>query len=249
MTSKKKVALITGANKGLGKEIARQLGRQGITVLLGARDIAKGKAVADELQKEGIDAHGIQLDVTNPLDIQALPAIIESQWGGLDILVNNAGVSLEWANRDQPMPKPSEVPLETIRAVYETNFFAVIRLTQTLLPILRRSQAGRIVNHSSILGSLTVHSDPTNPVGDFKALAYNSSKTALNAFTVHLAYELKGSTLKVNSAHPGWVKTDLGTEAAPMEVVDGAKTAVWLATLPADGPSGGFFHNGKPLPW
>ena len=138
---------------------------------------------------------------------------------------------------------------EILRQVFETNFFAVVELTQTLLPLIRKSPAGRIVNLSSILGSLTLHSDPSSDIYSMKAFAYDASKTALNAFTVHLAQALRGTPIKVNSAHPGWVKTDMGGQAAPMEVSEGGKTSVQLATLPDDGPTGGFFHLGQPLPW
>ena len=141
------------------------------------------------------------------------------------------------------------MPKEVLRQTFETNFFAVVALTQTLLPLIRKAPAGRIVNLSSILGSLTLHADPKSPVYNGKAFAYDASKTALNAFTVHLAHELRDTKIKVNSAHPGWVKTEMGGSAAPMEVSDGGKTSVQMATLPDDGPTGGYFHLGKPLPW
>ena len=136
-----------------------------------------------------------------------------------------------------------------IRKTFDTNFFNLVELTQILLPLIEKAPAGRIVNLSSILGSLELHASPGSPIYDMKGFAYDVSKTALNQFTVHLAHALKGTNVKVNSAHPGWVKTDLGTDAAPMEVVDGAKTSVWLATLPADGPNGGYFHMQDRLPW
>lgn len=150
---------------------------------------------------------------------------------------------------DVPGTPASQTSQEVLRKTFDTNFFGLIELTQTLLPLLRKSEAGRIVNLSSILGSLKIHSTPGSPIYDFKLLAYNSSKTALNQFTVHLAHELKDTPIKVNSAHPGWVKTDMGGEGAQMEIVDGAKTSVWLATLPADGPNGGYFHMNEILPW
>ena len=143
----------------------------------------------------------------------------------------------------------STVKPEILRQDFETNFFAVVELTQALLPLIRKSPAGRIVNLSSILGSLTLHSDPKSPIYAMKSFAYDASKTALNAFTVHLAQELHGTPIKVNSAHPGWVKTDMGGPSAPMEVSEGGKTSVQLATLPDDGPTGGYFHLGEPLPW
>ena len=136
-----------------------------------------------------------------------------------------------------------------LRETFETNFFAVVALTQTLLPLIRKSDAGRIVNLSSILASLTLHATPNSPIYDAKTFAYDASKSALNAFTIHLAHELRGTKIKVNSAHPGWVKTEMGGDGAQMEIVDGARTSVQLATLPVDGPNGGYFHMGEALPW
>jgi len=247
MAENKRVALITGANRGLGLEIARQLGVQAITVVLGARNLSKGESAAEVLRKEGIDAFAVQLDVTNSGDIEALPTFFRERFGQLDILVNNAGINLEWGPSDRPMPKPSEIDLEMLHKIYDANLFGAIAVTQTLLPLIRLSPAGRIVNQSSILGSLTLQSSPHCDF--FKVLGYASSKTALNAFTVFLANELKETKIKVNSAHPGWVKTDLGTNAAPVTIEEGAKTAVWLATLPEDGPTGGFFHLERSIPW
>jgi NAD(P)-dependent dehydrogenase (short-subunit alcohol dehydrogenase family) len=136
-----------------------------------------------------------------------------------------------------------------LHKLFETNFFAPVALTKALLPLLKKSEAGRIVNLSSILGSLALHADPNSPIYNAKSFAYDASKTALNAFTVHLAWELRDTKIKVNSAHPGWVKTDMGGAHATMELADGAKTSVQLATLPEDGPSGGYFHMGQRLPW
>jgi NAD(P)-dependent dehydrogenase (short-subunit alcohol dehydrogenase family) len=139
--------------------------------------------------------------------------------------------------------------MAVLRKVFETNFFAVVALTEKLLPLVRKSPAGRIVNLSSILGSLTLQADPKSPIYNAKSFAYDASKTALNAFTVHLAYDLRDTKIKVNSAHPGWVKTDMGGPEAPMELSEGAKTGATLATLPEDGPTSGFFHLGQALPW
>jgi NAD(P)-dependent dehydrogenase (short-subunit alcohol dehydrogenase family) len=141
------------------------------------------------------------------------------------------------------------VSAATLHETFDTNFFGTIELTQVLLPLIKKAPAGRIVNLSSILGSLTLHADPNSPIAGSKAFAYNASKAALNMFTVHLAHELRNTNIKVNSAHPGWVKTEMGTDAATMEIPDGAKTSVQLATLAADGPTGGYFHMGDPLPW
>ncbi len=148
-----------------------------------------------------------------------------------------------------PAVSASQVPLDVLHSIFETNFFSVVALTNTLLPLIRKSPAGRIVNLSSILGSLTLHADRKSPIYGSKFLAYNASKTALNAYTVHLAWELRHTPIKVNSAHPGWVKTDMGGPGATMDLAEGAKTSAALALLPADGPTGGYFHMGQPLPW
>ncbi len=241
----KKIALITGANKGLGFEMARQLGQAGVTVILGARDAARGEAAAAKLCGEGLDAQFLKLDVTDAADHGAAAAFLESKFGRLDILINNAGIAVEGLGAG----KVSTTTPDAIRRTFETNVFAPIALTRTLLPLLGKSDAGRIVNMSSILGSQTLQADPQSPIYDFKSLSYDASKTALNSFTIHLAHELKDTKIKVNSAHPGWVKTDMGTDAAPMELPEGGKTGVALALLGEDGPTGGFFHLGKPLPW
>jgi NAD(P)-dependent dehydrogenase (short-subunit alcohol dehydrogenase family) len=243
-TETKKVALITGANKGIGLETARQLGKLGITVLVGARDVAKGEAAAQTLKKEGIDARAVKIDVDNPAHYAELAKTIEKDFGKLDILINNAGVLLD----DRKAPQSTRTTPDVLRKTFDTNFFAVVSLTQTLLPLLEKSPAGRIVNLSSILGSNTLHASPGSPIYEMKHLAYDSSKAALNAFTIHLAYDLKDTKIKVNSAHPGWVKTEMGGEGAMLEIEDGAKTSVDLATIGEDGPSGGFIHMGKPLP-
>ena len=242
--STSKIALITGANKGIGLETARQLAKQGITVLAGARDEAKANAAAAELSKERLDVHGIVIDVNEAGSIQKAADRIERDYGRLDILVNNAGVFL-----DEREGKPSEQPLEVWRNTFETNLFGLVATTQALLPLLRKSAAGRIVNLSSILGSITLHATPGSPIYDSKTPAYDASKSAVNSYTVHLAWELKDTPIKVNSAHPGWVKTEMGGEGATMEIEEGAKTSVALATLGPDGPSGQFLHLGETLPW
>jgi NAD(P)-dependent dehydrogenase (short-subunit alcohol dehydrogenase family) len=245
MSTAKKIALISGANKGIGLETARQLGKQGITVILGARDLAKGETAATELKKEGIDASAVKFDVVNAADIKAAADKIEKEFGKLDILINNAGVMFEPIGGNNT----STVSEDIIRKTFDTNFFSAIAVTKAFLPLLNKSDAGRIVNVSSILGSLTLHATEGSPIYGAKALAYDASKAALNAFTIHLAAELKNTKIKVNSAHPGWVKTDMGTDAAPMDITDGAKTEVELATLGADGPTGGFFHLGEAISW
>ena len=245
MANAKKIALITGANKGLGFEMARQLGQAGVTVVLAARDPKKGEAAAAKLRSEGLDAQFLKLDVTRKEDHAAAAAFLEKKFGRLDILVNNAGISAE----ELGSGKVSTTTADVIHRTFETNFFAPVALTQVLLPQIKKSDAGRIVNMSSILGSQTLHADPNSPIYGVKSLSYDASKAALNSFTIHLAHELKDTSIKVNSAHPGWVKTDMGTRAAPMEIPEGAKTGVQLALLGAQGPTGGYFHLGKALPW
>ena len=240
----KRIALITGANKGIGFETARQLGQQQITILLGSRDASKGEKAAAALRSEGLDARALPLDVADKGSIQAAVQNVSKQFGLLDILINNAGVMV-----DDQTKKVSEQSLATWRATFETNVFGLIATTQAFLPLLRKSEAGRIVNLSSILGSNTLHTDPKSPIYDFKLPAYNVSKSAVNAYTVQLAYELRNTPIKVNAAHPGWVKTEMGGEGATMEIVDGAKTSVMLATLPADGLNGAYVHLGQTLPW
>jgi NAD(P)-dependent dehydrogenase (short-subunit alcohol dehydrogenase family) len=187
----------------------------------------------------------VKFDVVNAADIKAAAALVEKEYGKLDILINNAGVMFEPIGGNNS----STVPEQVLRDTFETNFFSAVAVTNAFLPLLKKSDAARIVNVSSILGSLTLHATEGSPIYEAKALAYDSSKAALNSYTVHLAHELKATGIKVNSAHPGWVKTDLGTDAAPMDVVDGAKTEVELATLGPDGPTGGFFHMGETISW
>jgi NAD(P)-dependent dehydrogenase (short-subunit alcohol dehydrogenase family) len=246
MAAEKKVAFITGGNRGIGLETARQLGKQNVKVVIGSRDAEKGKAAAEKLRAEGADVEAIRFDITRPADYQEAYSYFDKNFGKLDILINNAGVSKEAFGTPN---NASSVAKQVLRETFDTNFFGTIELTQVLLPLIKKAPEGRIVNLSSILGSLALHADPKSPIYGFKALAYDASKTALNAFTVHLAAELKDTKVKVNSAHPGWVKTEMGTDAAPMEIPDGAKTSVQLALLPANGPTGGYFHMGEALPW
>jgi NAD(P)-dependent dehydrogenase (short-subunit alcohol dehydrogenase family) len=235
MAQDKKVALITGANRGIGLETAKQLGEQGVTVLVGARSLSAAEDTAAKLKQSGIDAYPVQLDVVNEADRKAAAKFIGEKFGKLDILINNAGVNANTGFTSVV----SETKDDELQRVFDTNLFAVVALTRELLPLIRKSDAGRIVNLSSILGSNTLHADPNSPI----------SKAALNAYTIHLAWELKDTPIKVNSAHPGWVKTEMGTDAAPMEIPDGAKTSVALALLGSDGPSGRFIHMGSELPW
>jgi NAD(P)-dependent dehydrogenase (short-subunit alcohol dehydrogenase family) len=221
----------------LGLEIAKQLAQKGILVVLAARDDRKATQAADQLRAEGLDVHPLKLDITNAADIAQVPEFLKSKFGGLDILVNNAGVS----------PAGREETVELLREIYETNVFGQYALTQALLPLLKASPAGRIVNQSSILGSLSFISGGQG--GDFARPSYTSSKSALNMLTVVQAALLKDTKIKVNSVHPGWVKTDMGGSNAPLEIPEGAKSAVEMATLPDDGPTGTYTHLGETLPW
>jgi NAD(P)-dependent dehydrogenase (short-subunit alcohol dehydrogenase family) len=241
-----KVAFISGSNRGIGFETAKGLGETGITVVIGVRDIAKGDTAVKQLQGLGIKAEAIHYDAAQPGSENAVFEHLASRYGKLDILVNNAGILKEQLVGGN---NSSSVEQEVLKETFQTNLFSVIALTQKLLPLLRKAKTGRIVNLSSILASLTLHSMPESPIDPAKGFAYNASKTALNAYTIHLAHELKDTPIKVNSAHPGWVKTELGGANAPMEVADSGKTSVRLATLDASGPSGGFFHESETLPW
>lgn len=238
-----KVAFITGANRGLGLGTALELAKKGVHVIIGARDQKKCDDTLAIFSENHLKADAFIFDI-NQLDNHVkLYDYVEKQYGKLDILVNNAGIMLDKTNH------ASETSLEILRETFDTNFFNVIALTQTLLPLIKKSSAGRIVNLSSILASLTLHRDPHSSIYESKRFAYNASKTALNAFTVHLAHELKNTTIKVNSAHPGWVKTDMGGIDAPLALSEGIKTSVELALLEQDGPTGSFIHMGETLPW
>lgn len=241
-----KVAFISGANRGIGFETAKKLGELGMTVILGARDLTKGKVAASDLVSKGIKAEAIYYDANDSTSVNDVYNYLDKHYGKLDILVNNAGV-----NHEQLMGKnnSSSVSKDDLQNTFQTNLFAVIELTQQLLPLIKKAPEGRIVNLSSILASLTLHSMPNSPIDPAKAFAYNASKTALNVYTVHLAQELRDTNIKVNSAHPGWVKTELGGEHAPMEIADSYKTSLYLATLDKNGPTGGFFHETDGLPW
>lgn len=242
-----KIALITGANKGIGFETARQLGKEGVTIIAGARSKEKGETAVKQLQDEGITAEFLQLDVDNNADIKGAYDYINNKYGKLDILVNNAGIMIESGGFGTN--NTTTISDKELHDTLDTNFFNVVKLTNTLLPLIRKSNAGRIVNLSSILGSLNLHSDASSPIYESKLFAYNTSKTALNSYTIHLAAALAGTSVKVNSVHPGWVKTDMGTDAAPMEITDGAKTSVALSLLDENGPTGKYMHLGDELPW
>lgn len=247
--SQQKIAFITGGNRGLGFQTALELGRTGIKAVIGSRDLAQGEQALAKLREAGIDADVLLFDTTRSASHKSAYEYFESSYGRLDILVNNAGIASGPFPGQGPEHRASDVPLDLLHRVFETNFFSQVAVTEALLPLLKKSPAGRIVNLSSILGSLTLHADPKSPIYHAKSFAYDASKSALNAFTIHLAYELRETNIKVNSAHPGWVKTDMGGSSAPMELSEGGMTSAALATLPDDGPTGGFFHLGQTLPW
>jgi len=242
-----KIALVTGANKGIGYQTALQLGKEGVTVIAASRNKERGIKAVEQLKAEGIDVEFLQLDVDIEADIKFAFDYINNKYGKLDILVNNAGIQIE--SKEWGINNTATIDEKALRYTLNTNFFNVVKLTNTLLPLIRKSEAGRIVNLSSILGSLGLHSDAASPIYASKLFAYDTSKTALNSYTVHLAAALADTNIKVNSAHPGWVKTDMGSDAAPMEIADGAKTSVALSLLGVDGPSGKYIHLGDELPW
>lgn len=240
--STKEIVLITGANKGIGLETARQLGAKGFKVLLGARDAALGAKAAESLQAAGLDVHSIVIDVVNVASITAAAAQVERDFGRLDVLINNAGA----LNGD--LAKPAELTGDAARFEFDVNFFGVIDVTHAFIPLLRKAALPRIVNVSSVLGSHTMHADPSSPIYGWTVAPYNASKAALNLYTQNLAVALKDDKFKVNAAHPGYVKTDLAP-GGMLTVEEGAETSVYLATLGADGPTGGFFFKRDPLPW
>ncbi|TDC72045.1 SDR family oxidoreductase [Actinomadura sp. GC306] len=241
--SAERIALITGANKGIGFEIARQLGEQGAAVLVGARDEVRGKAAAGSLADRGITAVPLLIDVTDPVSATEAAAWIERRHGRLDVLVNNAGIAGGFSG------PPSAATAGDLREVYETNVFGVVSVTNAMLPLLRRSGAGRIVNMSSHVGSLTLGTDPDSPVANVSMLAYQSSKTALNALTVLYAKELEGTPVKVNLANPGPVATDLNQHRGHLTPAEGAAIAVRLALLDDSGPSGASLAENGTVPW
>ncbi len=240
----KTVALVTGANKGIGFEISRQLANNGFTVVLGARDESKGTEAAARLRSEGLDVLSVQLDVTDPATAAAAARFLDERFGRLDVLVNNAGFSQEFSLGT----KPSAMSLATLKATYETNVFGVVAVLQAVLPLLRKSAPARVVNLSSTLGSLGSLSDPKSPFYGVNVLAYNSSKTALNAITVAFAKELAPDRVSVNSVCPGWVKTDMGGAGAPRTVQQGAGIAVKLATM-ENPPTGKYLNDNGEIRW
>jgi NAD(P)-dependent dehydrogenase (short-subunit alcohol dehydrogenase family) len=227
------VSLVTGANKGIGFEVARMLGAQGSTVLAGTRDPERGAGAERRLRAQGIDAHHLPLDVTDADSIARAAKVVADEHGRLDILVNNAAITGGW-----DVGAPSQTPLDALRQVYETNVFGIVAVTNALLPLLRQAPAGRIVNVSSEVGSIQSMSDPDGVLAELVSIPYPSSKTALNMITAMYAKELRATPLKVNAANPGYCATDLNDHRGFRTAEQGAEAIVHLATLPEDGPSG-----------
>ena len=246
-THNSKIALVTGANRGIGHETARQLAQHGVRVLLsGRRPVAVAEAAA-QLRAAGLEVDGLTLDVTNSESIATAVAHVAEKHGRLDILVNNAAIRIEEYGRH-----PSEQPLDQWRKTFDTNLFGLVEVTKAFLALIRNSPAGRIVNVSSLLASLTVHNDRHSYAHSpmFKSLpAYSATKSAVNSWTVHLAYELRDTPIKVNAVHPGYTKTGMNNGVGDLDVSVGARTSVSMALLEGDGPTGQYFHFGERLPW
>ncbi|GAA2134197.1 SDR family oxidoreductase [Glycomyces algeriensis] len=238
-TALNRTALITGANKGIGFHIARALGQRGHTVLVGARSEERGEAAAAALREEGLDARFLQLDVTDEGSVAAAAKRIESEYGRLDILVNNAGIAL--ADGDW---NTSELTVATARKVFETNVIGVVSVTNALLPLIRKADAGRIVNVSSEVGSLAFMTGD-HPFASMQGGAYGASKSALNMLTVSWSKELAPTGIKINAMTPGYTATDLNNNQGTRRPEDAARAAVELALIGEDGPNGGFFQEGN----
>lgn len=230
-----KIAVVTGASQGIGLEICRQLAQQDITVILTARNVKKGEMAVQKLQSAGWEVYFYPLDVTQLKDIQSLVIDLKDKFGHIDILVNNAGVHLH------PKESALTVALDTVKRSMEVDVYGHLLLCQNVIPLMKQHHYGRIVNISSKAGQLAT-------MGANK-LGYRMAKTALNVLTVVLAAEVTGNNILINSMTPGWVRTEMGGTEAPRTVEAGADTAIWLATLPDDGPTGGFFYERQPIPW
>ena len=229
------VALVSGGNRGIGRDVVRQLGERGITVVLGSRDLKRGEKVAAELDAKGLRIVAKQLDIRDEASVERVARELKEEFGRADILVNNAGITDPWRGTAK------DADFDAVKDVLETNLFGAWRLAKAVIPLMRRNGYGRIVNLSSGMGQLS-------DMGGHSP-GYRVSKTALNALTRMLASELAGENILVNSVCPGWVRTDMGGPGARRSVEEGADTPVWLATLPDGGPSGGFFRDREPIPW
>ncbi|MEV0840609.1 SDR family oxidoreductase [Actinocatenispora sera] len=247
----RRVALVTGANKGIGRAAATGLAAAGLRVVVGARDPRRGGEAAAAIRAVGGDAHAVELDVTDQATVRAAASWIDEHLGRLDVLVNNAGItgSGQAAPPDALDRVPSAVDVELVREVFDTNVFAVLRVTNAVLPLLRRSPAARIVNVSSHSASLALTAEVDGPMSSLLSAAYSPSKTALNALTLQYANELRAENILVNAAAPGYVDTDINGHSGVLTPEQGAAVVVRLATLGADGPTGGFFSAEGPLPW
>jgi NAD(P)-dependent dehydrogenase (short-subunit alcohol dehydrogenase family) len=251
-TPRQTIALITGANKGIGRATAEQLAALSMTVLIAARNPRHGEQAAAALRAAGGDAHAVPLDVTDPATVQAAATQVQGRFGRLDVLINNAAISGsgQVSPEDADDQLPSSVDLDMVRAVFETNVFGVIAVTNAMLPLLRRSPAPRIVNLSSHAASLAITSVPDGRFATLpQSAAYAPSKTALNALTVQYANELRKDGILINAAAPGYCATDINNHSGPRTAAQGAVVVVRLATLGADGPTGGFFSEDGPIPW
>ncbi|WP_026987074.1 SDR family oxidoreductase [Fodinicurvata fenggangensis] len=238
-----RIALVTGANKGIGREIARQLAESGVTVIVSARDPERGKEAAGELTLRGLSSESIEIDLNDEATIAAAAEQIAAKHGRLDILVNNAGIV------DAADGPPTAASTAAVRRIMETNFIGTLAVTQAMLPLLRKSQAGRIVNLATTLGSLAINGDPSSPYYSARLIGYNASKTALNMLTVQLAAELHGTPIVVNSVCPGYVKTDLTGHAGFMTPEEGARLPAKYALLGEDAVSGRFVEPDGDTPW
>jgi len=251
MTDDKPVALVTGANRGLGLETSRQLGKRGVKVLIGARDLAKGEEAAETLRNEGVDAVAIQLDVSDTASINAVITALSQDYGRLDILVNNAAVLNDLGLQ------PSDVSEQTLRQNHDVNFIGPYLLTAGFAELLKTAPAGRVLNMGTQVGSFGNLSDPDSPIKDDICPAYQSSKIALNSITALFAKEFESTNVKINSVCPGWVMTDMGHEdlpdygdaVKPMSPSEAVEKILFLLDFAVDVPSGGFFSNGEPVPW
>jgi NAD(P)-dependent dehydrogenase (short-subunit alcohol dehydrogenase family) len=241
--SAERIALVTGEDKGIGLKVSRELALLGHTVLIGACSKARGTEVETKFTAEGLRAVFVPIDFTDHATIRAAADLIRERFGRLDVLINNAGIA---QNNGAP---PSQENMETLRKTFETNVSGTYAVLQTMLPLLRKSEAGRVVNMPSGFGSLNQNSDPNLEFANMKSVALNAPKTALNTFTVQFAYELKDTPIKINSADPGFTATDLNDDRDAHTVDQAARIVVKLATLPESGPTGEFFDENGQVPW